>query len=626
VPHLPDRLLARARRAAAAVAAAGAAAVLAGLVVASPPAPGRAAPVAGTAGAAAPKVLRYAFRVAETSLDPAQVNDLYSRIVTAHVFEGLYGYDPLARPALIRPRTAVALPEVENDFRRFTIHIQPGIRFADDPAFGGRPRELVAQDYVYALERFADPALRSPVWSTVEDAGIVGLAEAHQRALDTHRPFDYDAPIAGLRALDRYTLRIELAQPRPRLIELLANGDLYGAVAREVVERYGPDIGAHPVGTGPFRLARWRRASLMVLERNPDYRPVTYDAQPAADDAEGQALLARFRGRRLPMIDRVEISIIEQDQPRWLSFLNGEADFIERVPEAFIDLALPGGRLAPNLGKRGVRAYRAIAPDVALTVFNMEDPVVGGYAPAQVALRRAIALGTDIARETRLARHGQMIPAQSNIAPFTTGYDPRFRSEMGDFDPARARALLDLYGFVDRDHDGWREQPDGSPLTLIVANQSDAASHTLGELWRHNMDALGLRTEFRIAQWPENLKAARAGTLMLWDVNSLAAQPDGQLELERLFGPAAGGQNLARFHLEAFDELYRRMLVLPDGPEREALFLEAKRLLVAYMPYKVHGHRIVTDLAWPQLVGYRRPLFGRDWWQFVDIDPTQAPH
>jgi len=62
--------------------------------------------------ASAPKVLRYAFRVAETSFDPAALSDLYSRSVTGHIFEGLYGYDPLARPALIRPLTAAALPHL----------------------------------------------------------------------------------------------------------------------------------------------------------------------------------------------------------------------------------------------------------------------------------------------------------------------------------------------------------------------------------------------------------------------------------------------------------------------------------------------------------------------------------
>jgi len=125
--------------------------------------------------------------------------------------------------------------------------------------------------------------------------------------------------------------------------------------------------------------------------------------------------------------------------------------------------------------------------------------------------------------------------------------------------------------------------------------------------------------EFRIAQFPENLKAARAGKYMIWNVGSTAAAPDGQQALARLYGPASGGSNLSRFRLPTFDEIYRRMLVLPDGPEREALFLQLKRLGVAYMPYKVHGHRIYTDLAWPQVVGYRRPLLWNDWWQYVDI-------
>ena len=586
--------------------------------------PAQSAPASAPAAAAsAPKVLRYAFRVAETNFDPIALSDIYSRIVTSHIFEGLYGYDPLARPALIRPLVAAGMPEIGNDFRTFVVHIKPGIFFADDPAFGGKPRELVAQDFVYTLERAADPATRSPNWASLNQNNIVGLAAQRQRALDAHAPFDYDAPVSGLRATGRYTLRIELAEPRPRFVELLAQGDLYGAVAREVVQAYGTAIGAHPVGTGPFRLVEWRRASRIVLERNPTYRDVAYDAQPAAGDAAGQALLARFKGRKLPMIDRVEIAVIENDQPRWLSFVNGDADFIERVPEAFIDIAMPEGKLARNLQKKHIQAVRQLMPDENLTVFNMEDPVVGGDSAEHVALRRAIALGIDTVRENRIARHGQMIPAQSQAVPYTSGYDPAFTSEMSQFDRGRARALLDLYGYADRDHDGWREQPDGSPLLLLINNQSDPASHLLGELWQRNMTALGIRTEFRIAQWPENLRAARAGRFMIWDVNNQATRPDGQTQFEYLYSPSAGNFNLARFHSKEFDAIYEKLLVLPDGPERDAQFLAGKRLATAWMPYKVHGHRYVTDMAYPRLVGFRRPLFWQDWWEYVDIEqPT----
>ena len=303
--------------------------------------------------AAPQKVLRYAFRTAETSFDPTQINDIYSRTVTAHIFEALYTYDHLARPSTYKPLTAEALPEASDNHRTWTMRVKPGIHFADDPVFKGAKRELVAEDYVYAIKRFADPALKSPVWSYIDGFKFLGLGELRQRAIAAKQPFDYDAPVEGLRALDKYTVQIRLAEPRPRFIEFLAASDLFGGVAREVVKAYGDKIAEHPVGTGPFRLAQWRRASFIALERNPDYRERLYDAEPAADDAEGQAILARLKGRRLPMVDRVEISIIEENQPRWLAFLNGQHNVIDQVPPEYSGLAMPNGKLAPNLAKEG---------------------------------------------------------------------------------------------------------------------------------------------------------------------------------------------------------------------------------------------------------------------------------
>ena len=582
--------------------------------------------LAAAAAAAEPKVLRYAFRAAETGFDPSQLSDIYSRIVTAHIFEALYTYDHLARPAKIVPLIAEGLPEISSDFKTFTVRLKRGIHFADDAVFKGSPREVTAQDFVYSIKRFADPALKSPGWTAYDDAGLLGLAALRTQAIKNKAPFDYDAPVEGLRALDRYTLQFKTAQARPRLVQqALAGSDLYGAMAREVVEHYGDKIAAHPVGTGPFVLAAWRRSSQIVLARNPAYRERFFDAQPAPDDAEGQALLARFKGRRLPMVDRVEVAIIEEAQPRWLAFLAGEQDFLELVPEDFISQALPGGKLAPNLARRGMQAYQVQRADVTLTVFNMEDPLIGGYTPAKVALRRAIALALDTPSEIRLVRRSQAVPAQSLLVPHTIGYDPGFKSEMSDFDPARARALLDMYGYLDRDDDGWREQPDGSPMVIVRNTQSDSQYRQLDELWQKNLSAVGLKLQLKVAQWPENLKLARSGRFMMWPVGSSAAQPDGQEALQRFYGPAAGGQNLSRFKHAEFDRIYEQMQAMADGPEREALFLQTKRIAVAFMPYKNHVHRIVTDMAMPGLVGYRRPLFWQDWWQFVDLDAGEKP-
>ncbi|MFO1326243.1 MAG: ABC transporter substrate-binding protein [Rubrivivax sp.] len=580
-----------------------------------------AGPGVAAASADGARVLRYAFQIAESGFDPARINDTYSRLITGHIFEALYGYDHLARPARFVPLTAAAMPEVSADFRNWTIRLRPGIFFADDPAFDGRRRELVADDYVYSFKRFVDPAHKSPLWTSMSQFTIVGLSELREQALQQKTPFDYERPIEGLRALDRHTLQIRLHEPRPRLIESLAISDLYGAVAREVVQRYGERTPEHPVGTGPFRLARWRRSSLIVLERNPQYRERLWDAQPAPDDAEGQAIAARLRGRRLPLVDRVEISIIEENQPRWLSFLNGEANFIERVPGEFINVAYPGGRVAPHLARRGISGQRGLVSDITLTIFNMEHPVIGGMAPERVALRRAICLGIDVEREIRLVRRGMAIPAQGPLMPHTTGYDPAWRSEGGRYDPARAKALLDLYGYVDRDGDGWRERPDGQPLVLEQETQPDSLSRQFDELTQRNMTALGLRLKFNVAKWPETLKSVRAGRFMMWGIAYSAAGGDGQGSLARFYSRQAGQQNLSRFALPEFDTLYERAQALPDGPERRALFDRAQRLAVTYAPYKHHVHRYVLDMMHAPVFGYRRPLYWNEWWHFVDVLP-----
>lgn len=576
--------------------------------------------------AAGRKVLRYSFRVAETGFDPIQINDVYSRTITPHIFEALYQYDPLARPAKVRPLTAQGMPESSEDFRVWTVRVRPGIFFADDPAFKGRKRELTAEDYVYSYKRFADPQFKSPAWTWLADFEFLGLAELRKQALDSKKPFDYDRPIEGLRALDRYTIQFRMARPKPRFVTAALSGsDICGAVAREVVEAYGDKIPAHPVGTGPFRLAQWRRSSFIALERNPGFREVLYDADPDPSDAEGQAILAKFKGRRLPMIDRVEISIVEEDQPRWLTFLQGHHDLLLEVPAEFVDQAMPGGQVAPNLARKGIQGRRMVRSDVALTVFNMDDPVVGGYTPEKVALRRAIGLAVDVPAEIARVRRGQAIPAQSPVVPHTSAYDPALKTENGDYDLPRAKALLEMYGYVDRDGDGWRERPDGSPLLLRKNTQPDQQSRALDDQWRRDMLALGIRMEFVPQKWPENLKAARAGKFQIWGVGSLAADPDAQGIFQRFDGKQAGGQNLSRFRLAEFDALFERMTALPDGPQRQALFDQARRLAVAYMPYKAHVHRFVSDLLHPWVIGYRRPLFWQDFWQYVDIDLERLP-
>jgi ABC-type transport system substrate-binding protein len=570
------------------------------------------------------KTLRYAFRVAETGFDPAQVNDLYSSNVNANIFDAPLTYDFLARPARVVPNTAEALPEIASDFRTLAFHIRPGIHFQDHAAFGGRKRELIAADYVFSLKRFFDPRLKSPRLYLLENAAILGLNELRRAAL-VGGHFDYDREVEGLRVLDRYTFQVKLAEPAPRFYFYFADNSFTGAVAREVIEAHDEkEIMGVPVGTGPFRLAQWKRSSRIVLERNPGYRDDRYDATPTQDDPVAATIARELAGRKLPMVDRVEVYIVEENQPRWLAFLNREHDLVDELPYDLADIAIPNGRLAPGLARRGIRMDRSPRASVDMALFNMENLIVGGYSPAQIALRRAISLAYNVQDEIRLVRKGQSIPSQSPVPPLVSGFDSGFVSEMSVFDPARARALLDTFGFVDRNDDGWRERPDGAPLKIEMATQPDQLSRQLDELWKKCLSNVGINVDFRAAKWPENLKNSRAGKLMMWRVGWTAAQPDGDTFLALGYGPNKGQANHSRFDQPDFNAVYAKQRTLGDGPEREALFFAAKKLLVAYAPYKFVGHRIETSVFHPWVIGFQRHPFMRDFWKYVDIDAAAA--
>jgi ABC-type transport system substrate-binding protein len=211
------------------------------------------------------------------------------------------------------------------------------------------------------------------------------------------------------------------------------------------------------------------------------------------------------------------------------------------------------------------------------------------------------------------------VRAQSTVPPFTSGFDADYRSEMSTYSPARAMALLDLHGYIDRDGDGWREQPDGQPLVLSMAGTSSQLERRSHELWKRAMDAIGLKMVFDISTWPELLKKSRAGTLMMWGYSWGATSPDGGFFLGIAYGPNASESNDPRFALPAFDRLFEQQRALPDGPERDALIRQAKNLLVAYMPYKVHQHSVLPLLVRPWTQGYWRHPFMRDTWRFVDV-------
>ena len=563
------------------------------------------------------KVVRLAFPVAETNFDPVRVSDRYSSFIIEAIYDSLLTYDYLARPVKLVPNVAAGMPEVADGGATYTFHIKKGVYFADDPAFKGKRRELTAQDFAYSIRRFYDPELRSPNLYLFEGK-IIGADEVMEQAKKTGK-YDYDAPIAGLQALDRYTLRIRLKHPDYNFLYVMAMPLVMG-MARDAVEYYGGDVRAHPVGTGAFMLKEWRRSSRIVLEANPNFR-VEYYAGSKGETPEDAAIYRNLQGKRLPIVGRIEVAIIEEPQPRWLAFYNGELDYIEDVPNEFINIVAPGGKLAPGLVRRGVRMQREPQLEVTETAFyNMRDPVIGGYSVDKVALRRAMNLGYNQPAEILIARKGQAIAAESPIPPGAAGYDPNFHSIGPEYNPAKAKAILDTFGYLDRDGDGYREMPDGRKLVLEFG--SPPASRDLDKIWKDSMDAIGIHIKFKKEKWPDLNKETRAsklqvGSFLAW----YADYPDGDNFLQLLYGPNSSPQsNSANFALPAFDRLYEKARRLPDSPERTQLYDQMTELFLVYAPWKLGVHRLQTHLNQPWLLNYKKHPIVLEGWKYLDVD------
>ncbi|MEP7330282.1 MAG: ABC transporter substrate-binding protein [Betaproteobacteria bacterium] len=572
----------------------------------------------GTAKWADPaKVLRTVIIIAETGFDPQASQDLYSNVINSAIFEALYQYDYLTRPHKIVPRVADGMPDISADGMTWKIKLRKGIYFADDPAFKGKKRELTADDFVYSWKRLVDPRVRSPNLFMVRGK-FAGLDAAAAASKDGR--LDYDMPIEGLRALGRYTIQMRFVEPEFTFLPYLTATQM-APVAREVIEAYADASGwamANPVGTGAFKLKEWRRAQKITLVANPDFREEYFPALPANADPVARAAYAALKGKRIPQIGRIEIAVIEESNPRLLAFTGNELDLID-VPRDLASKVLDvRNQLLPAFTKNDIGLQRSPEAGLAFfAYFNMNDPVVGGYTPDKIALRRAILMGYNPAEMVQVGLQGQGTPATQPIPPEVPGHVPGLKSST-PFDPVLARVLLDKFGYKDRDGDGFRELPDGKPLTLVMGSAPTGENRIRDELWLKNMKEIGIRIDFLRQKWPDLLKMSRAGQLQMWQLGWTASSADSFMRLA--YGPNAGETNLGRFKNVEYDDLFVQSTRVRTDAEREKLYARMTGIIANYAPIGGGIYRIENTITQPWVLGYKKTPFEQQVWRYLDID------
>ncbi|MGA2680032.1 MAG: ABC transporter substrate-binding protein [Sedimentisphaerales bacterium] len=554
-------------------------------------------------------VLHHVIYTKIKTLDPLSLRDVYGATIMFQIGEPLYQYHFLKRPYVLVPLLAEDMPQISEDRCTYTVKIKKGVRFQDDACFKiGKGRELKADDFVYALKRIANVKNVSENWS-VFDNRIVGLNEFREytKTCKTAAEIDYSRPVEGLYAADDYTLVIKLTKPWPQIIGSAMADQVFMPVAKEAVDYYGKDIVAHPVGTGPFKLKVWQRASYIELVRNPNFRGETYPTEGEPGDKEAGYL--DDAGKPIPFADKVTWTIIEEYQPAWLLFMQGKLD-ISAVPKDNYSEVFSGpGVLTEEMKQRNIRLETFDEPSVFWIGFNMDDPVLGKNKP----LRQAISHAIDRQKFIDLFFNGRDKIAHGIIHPMMAGYDPNIVNKgFAAYDPNEARELLKQ-----------AEQIQGGPIPeLKVANPgTDTTSRQMGQFINMQLEDIGLKVEILYMDWPTFQEKINTASEQMFFYGGFASIPDAMDFLDMFYSKnKPPGSNKFSYNNPEFDRIFDQASVMLDSPQRTELYRKMEMLVLEDCPAAFLNHRVNYVLHYNWYKNYKPNVFNYGVSKYLRVD------
>ena len=502
-----------------------------------------------------------------SSMDPADASSLYAARAVQLTYETLLEIDYRARPYRLIPGLAEALPEVQSNGRAYVIRLQSEARFQPHPCFGAdvagrlRGRPVVADDVVFSLKRLADRRVASPGSWLVADV-IEGM-RAFSEASATGDVTDYTVPVVGLTALDAQTVKIVLTRPMHQFVWYLAM--CYTAVVpHEAVTAYGDDFGSHAVGTGPYRLAEWRRNHQMTFTRDPAWRGWR----------EGPAAWAK--GDKAVPFDSVVYRVIDDVSTQWLCFLSGELDFLGEVSRDNWDVVIDGsGGLAEPLRRRGITLYAIPTLEVAYIGINMDDPVLG----PNRALRQALNCAFDSAAWVRFFNNRAVV-CDGPVPPGTAGRLETPFPYASDLE--KAKALLRAAGYPEGIDPKTGKRLE---LTLDLGRTSQDIREST-ELMVSFLARVGIALKPQYHNWPTFLRRVSGRQSQMFRIGWVGDYPDAENFLQLFYGKnVSPGPNRTNYVNPAFDRLYEAACAATDEAERNRYWAQAQELVREECPW-----------------------------------------
>jgi ABC-type transport system substrate-binding protein len=504
------------------------------------------------------------------TLDPAEIGDEASGTIAGDVFECLYNYKYGAPKYELEPELADGNPVNSPDGRTMTIRIKPGIHFYDPEKAvfsDGVGPEVTADDFVYSWKRVCNFHLEVTVnYGQMFQGHIVGIDDwfAYTQSCKSAADIDWNRPVEGLKALDRYTLQVKLVDPFPQFQFNLAMVPT-APVCRKAVEFYGDHFKDHPIGTGPYYIEQNLKEQQIVMQANPLFR--------GGNDVPSNNTLPA--DQRLPYVKRIQFNLFQDDLSRWFIFLQGLLDANDIPKDTFNQaIHISSGELTDEMKQQGIKLTKDPSPEVLYTGFNMADPVVG----KNKALRQAISLAYDRQKFIDLYLNGRGLAANGPIPPGFPTFEANRKAEFCRFDLDAARAKL-------KEAEAFNGGP--IPTLHILFGDTTTATTQEGDFFVTQMKMIGLTVEAEYKPWPRFLQMVDEKQAQIFDLGWVADYPDEQdfwqLFCTKYAGP--GGLNSCNYSNPTFDALYDKSSVMSASPERDAIYKQMQDIVLDECPW-----------------------------------------
>lgn len=430
--------------------------------------------------------------------------------------------------------------QIAPDGKSYSFKLKKGVKFHDGTPFN-------AQAVKYTLDRVHDPNAKTRI-----SGAAYGI-------------------YAGTETPDDYTAVIHLSSPWAPLLDGLSY--LYRIVSPTAGQKWGEDLGQHPVGTGPFMFQEWVPNTHVTLVRNPDY-----NWGPAMFTHPGPAYL-----------DGVTFLQIPEAGTRVAALDRGEAQLIEALPAQNIDRI----KADPN--------YRVLVGFVQGRPYgftmNVRKPPT-----SELAVRQAMEYGLN--QEGLVKTYfgpfqslGAMTPAHNVLVPTTWGYDKK-AAEIYSFNPAKATQLLEGAGWMPG-ADGIRVK-DGQPLEVLLATWESG----IVEIMQAQLREIGINLKIQVLPVLATNEAARREQVHMSPLPSARSEPDVLITNHSRF--QGTGNDFTYHSNKHFDDLLDAGAAATNDAERLKIYSEVQMIMMqdamflpVYHSDNVSASRAMVDgVAW----------------------------